>query len=84
MPVGPASDPPRDVVVAHVRERPGMDFVEVMFLESARIFHLSRSHEHFDHLLTTLREAHAAGRSLRVTLAAPHSGDIDDVQYLQR
>jgi hypothetical protein len=57
-----------------------MGFVEVMFLESPRLFRLSRSHEHFDRLLSTLQASEAAGRPVRVTLTAPHGGDIDDVQ----
>ena len=82
MSVGPPSDRQRDLTVAHVRERPGLDAVEVMFLESARTFRLSRSHEHFDRVLSALRAAEAEGRSVRVTLTIPHGGDIDDVQSL--
>ena len=59
-----------------------MDFVDVMFLESARIFHLSRSHERCDQLVSKLHESKAAGRSLRVTLITPDGGDIDDVEDL--
>jgi len=70
------------MTVAAVRDRPGTDFVEVMFLESARIFHLFRSHERFDQLLSRLRESEVAGRSLRVTLTTAHAGDIDDVKSL--
>jgi hypothetical protein len=82
MSVDPPGDRQRDLIVAHVRERPGMDFVEVMFLESARTFRLSRSHEHFDRLLSTLQASEAAGRSVRVTLTTPHGGDIDDAHSL--
>lgn len=57
-----------------------MDFVEVMFLESARPFRLSRSHEHFERVLSALKASEAAGRAVRVTLTAPHGGDIDDVK----
>jgi hypothetical protein len=80
MSVGPPSDRQRDLTVARVRERQGMDFAEVMFLESPRIFRLSRSHEHFDRLLSTLQASEVAGRPVRVTLTIPHGGDIDDVQ----
>jgi hypothetical protein len=53
-----------------------------MFLESARIFHLVRSHERFDQLLSKLRKSEASRRSLRVTLTTAYAGDIDDVQSL--
>lgn len=80
MPVGPPSDRQSDLTVAHVREPSGKDFVEVMFLQSARIFRLSRLHDRFDRLLSTLREAEAAGRSVRITVSSPHGGEIDDVE----
>ena len=80
MPVNPSGAQQRDLTVAHVRERPGMDFAEVMFLESARIFHLSRSHRRFDELLSKLREAHGTKRALRVKFTKAHGGDIDDVE----
>jgi hypothetical protein len=82
MSVGPPSDRQRDLTVAHVRERPDLGVVEVMFLESARTFRLSRSHEQFDRVLSTLQASEAVGRSVRVTLTIPHGGDIDDVQNL--
>ena len=82
MSLGPPSDRQRDLTVAHVRERPGLDVVEVMFLESARPFRLSRSHEHFDRLLSALQASEAEARSVRVTLTSPNGGDIDEVQSL--
>jgi hypothetical protein len=82
MSVGPPSDRQRDLTVAHVRERPGLDVVEVMFLESARTFRLTRSHEHFHRVLSALRAAEAEGRSVRVTLTIPNGGDIDEVERL--
>jgi len=80
MSVDRPSDRQRDLTVARVRERPGLDFVEVMFLESARIFHLSRTHDRFDQLLSKLQEPE--GRPLRVTVTTPHGADIEDVQKL--
>lgn len=82
MPVGPPSDRQRDLTVAHVRERSGADFVEVMFVESARTFRLFRSHPDFDRLLSTLTAAEAAGHRVRITLTIPHGGDIEDAQKL--
>jgi hypothetical protein len=82
MPVGPPSERQSDLTVAHLRERAGMDFVEVMFLESARIFRLPRSHDGFEQLLSNLQTSAAAGRSVRVTFTIPHGGEIADVQNL--
>jgi hypothetical protein len=80
MSVGPARDRQRELTVAHVRDRPDMDFVEVMFLQSARIFHLSRSHERFQQLLSRLQQAETSGRAANVTFTAPNGGDIEDVE----
>lgn len=82
MSVNPPGDRQRNLTVAQVRDRAGMDFVEVMFLESARIFHVSRRHEHFDQLLSRLLESEARKRALRITLVVPHGGDIEDAQEI--
>jgi plasmid replication initiation protein len=82
MSVDVPSDRQRDLTVAHVRERMETDFVDVMFLESARFFRLSRSHRHFDRLLAVLKTSEAAGRTVRVTLTVRHGDDIEDVQTL--
>jgi hypothetical protein len=82
MSVDPPSGRQRDLAVARIRDRPADDFAEVMFLESARIFRLSRSHERFDELLATLRDAEAGERRVRITLTVAHGGDISDVQKL--
>jgi hypothetical protein len=82
VPVNPSPAQQRDLTVARVRERPGVEFVEVMFLESARIFRLSRSHGRFGELLAKLREAEEAKREVRVTLTEAWGGEIEDVQEL--
>ena len=68
------------MTVARIRERPGADSVDVMFLESARVYRLVRSHPRFDHILASLRDALARRRPLTVRLPALDSGDIDDVE----
>jgi len=72
----------RELTVANVRDRPGKGFVEVMFLESARIYRLSTAHEHFAELRSMLENSAAAGRALTVSFAAANSGEIDDVREL--
>lgn len=79
MSVGPA-DRQRDLTVVHVRERPELDVVEVMFRESARIFRVSRSHANVDRLVATLKASEAGGRPVRVTLTTAQGADIDDVE----
>jgi len=70
----------RELTVARVREQPDLNYVEIMFLESPRIFHLSRSHERFEQLLARLQHANVTRRISRVTFAAPESGDIAEVE----
>jgi hypothetical protein len=82
MSLDPAGDRQRILTVAHVREPAMTTFVQVMFLESPRFYRLSRSHAQFDRLLSTLKAAEAATRTVRVTIADPHGDDIDDVQTL--
>jgi hypothetical protein len=82
VPLNPSSAQQRDLTVANVRDRPGTGFVEVMFLESARIFRVSRSHERFGELLSKLQKAADGRRALRVSFAAANGGEIDDVWEL--
>jgi hypothetical protein len=67
------------MTVAHVRERRGAESVDVMFLESARVFRLPRAHPSFDRVLGQLRDAVAHRHVLSVTLAAPDGELIEDV-----
>jgi hypothetical protein len=79
----------RELTVAHVRGSEEEDHVEVLFLESARIYRLERARPEFEELLGRLQE----GRRVRVAFtppdsevieavhdvaAAPTSGDSDD------
>jgi hypothetical protein len=70
----------RELTVAHIRSREGADHVEVMFLESARIYKLLMEQPGLDELLERLREAEQAGRAVRVGLASLDSDLIKDVQ----
>ena len=66
------------MTVARMRERP--DHWDVVFLESARIYKLSRAHPRLDALLASLRSALERKRVLRVQVAANGDATIEDVQ----
>lgn len=69
----------RQMTVAHIREQNEDDFLEVVFLESARFYRLSRKHRAFDSIVQRLREAMKSGRKLDIALAAPDSDLIEEV-----
>lgn len=69
----------RDLTVARVRIREGADHVEVLFLESARIYRLPNDCPGFDQLLRSLRDAEASRQPVRVALASPLGVIIQDV-----
>lgn len=66
----------RELTVARIRGSEEADHVEVLFLESARIYVLERARPDFDQLLARLREGH----KVRITTAPPDSDVIEDVQ----
>jgi hypothetical protein len=68
------------MTVAHVREPKESDHVEVMFLESARIFKLPRKNSKFNEILLLLREAATDARAVKVRFASPVSDVIEDVE----
>ena len=65
----------RELTVARVRGSEEADHVEVLFLESARIYLLERARPNFDDLLGRLRE----GRRVRITTSPPDGDVIEDV-----
>jgi hypothetical protein len=65
----------RELTVARVRGSEEADHVEVLFLESARIYVLERARPDFDELLDRLRE----GRRVRVAFTPPDGDVIEDV-----
>jgi len=75
-------EPPvyRELTVAHIRSREDADVVEVLCLESARIYKLPRDQPGFDRLLERLREAEAEQRAVQVGLASLDSEVIEDVR----
>lgn len=68
----------RELTVASVRGSEEADHVEVLFLESARIYVLERARPDFDELLGRLRE----GQKVRVTIAPPDGDVIEGVTDL--
>jgi hypothetical protein len=65
----------RELTVAQVRGSDDDDHVEVLFLESSRIYTLSRKRSNFDEVLARL----ASGRSVTVGLASLDADVIEDV-----
>lgn len=65
----------RQMTVVHIREQPDADYVEIVFMESARFYKLYRNNPHFGQALERLRAALAAGDGVDVGLTEPH-GDV--------
>ena len=70
----------REMRPAHLREPAGAEYVEVMFLESARIYRLLKKNPKFGEIGRRLREGVGKRRALRVFLDVPEGGVIEDVQ----
>lgn len=70
----------REMTVAHIRERKGAEYLEVVFLESARFYRVSKDNPRYDEILGHLRDAMARGRVLKVRCASLDSDIIEDVQ----
>jgi hypothetical protein len=68
------------MTVAHIREDAQPDAVEVMFLESARFYLLSRSSPNFNALLECLREAEQTRKPVEIAVTSPGSDLIEDVK----
>jgi hypothetical protein len=70
----------REMRVAHIRERKDVEYLEVMFLESARIYKLFKENPAYSEILRHLRVALARKLALRVRCAATESDVIEEVQ----
>lgn len=70
----------REMTVAHIRESKGADYVEVVFLESARFYRLLKENPTYDKALRLLRDAMEKGRVLKIGLASLDSDTINEVQ----
>jgi hypothetical protein len=68
------------MTVAHIREPEGRDYCEIVFLESARFYRLSKANQAFGEVIGTLRKAMGMGRPVRVVLATVNGDMIEEVQ----
>jgi hypothetical protein len=68
----------RELTLAAVRGSEEEGHVELIFLESARIYRLERARPGFDELLAQLHE----GRRVRMSTLPPDSDVIDDIEVL--
>ncbi len=69
-----------EMTAAHIRELQGAEFVEVMFLESARIYKLVKGNSKYEEILKRLREAVEKKRTVRVQLNLPHGNVIENAE----
>jgi hypothetical protein len=70
----------RAMTPAHIREPREADYVEVVFLESARFYRLLKSNPMYEHIVTLLRDAIGKKRALLVRCTSPESDTIVEVQ----
>lgn len=70
----------RELTVARIRTPDDEGYVEVLFLESARIYELRSDRPDFAELIELLRRAELDGRPVRVALASLDSVVIEDVR----
>lgn len=72
--------PYRPMTVANIRAAETTDFVEVVFLESARFYRLERSNRNFTEALELMQRAWSEGGTVMVALEAPDSDVIFKVK----
>ena len=70
----------KEMTAAHVRDPAAAEFVEVVFLESARFYKLYRKNKTFQRILHELRQAAEQHGKVRVFLNVPDGDVIEDVQ----
>jgi len=78
--MGDVSGIVREMTVAHIRSRPEEAFVEVLFLESPRLYRLPAGHPEFHRVLGLLRQAIGPRRLLKIRLPSLDSEVIQDVR----
>jgi hypothetical protein len=70
----------RAMTVADIRETTADDYVEVIFLESARFYKLFRENPAFGDTMTSLRESLAKGRAVDVGTRSLDSDVLEEVR----
>jgi len=69
----------REVTVAEIRELKHADYVEVIFLESARFYRLLKKNLKYEVILETLRKAQVDGAKVKVRSTFPDGDTIENV-----
>ena len=70
----------RDMTVANIRRKEEADFVEVVFLESARFYRLLKENRAYGDILEKLENALSDGEPINVGFASIESDIIEEVQ----
>jgi len=70
----------REMRVAHIRERKDGKYLEVMFLESARIYKLFRENPMYSEILRLLRAALGKKGAVKVLCTPTQSDVIEEVR----
>jgi hypothetical protein len=70
----------RPMTPAHIRGEEGTDYVEVMFLESARIYHLLKKNPSHGEIVARLHAAISAREPLKIVFASQESDVIEDAR----
>lgn len=65
---------------AHIREPPDADYVEVVFLESARFYRLFKTNPMYQQILKMLRDAVTKKRAVQVRCTSSESDVLAEVQ----
>jgi len=65
---------------AHIREPGGIDYAEVIFLESARFFRLNKENPEFDSIVALLRDASEKKLMLEIFFESSASNTIEEVK----
>lgn len=69
----------RGMTVAQIREDAGADFIEVVFLESARFYKLLKKNPAFEKMLGLLQDSLKRNRVLKIHLTSIDSDIIMEV-----
>lgn len=69
----------REMTVANIRRKEDDDFIEVVFLESARFYRLLKKNRAYRSIIRKLEEALSDGRPIRVGFVSVESDLIEEV-----
>lgn len=69
----------REMTVAHIREGSSPDYVEIIFLDSARFYTLKKDNPDFVRIMNLLSEAKSKKKVVKVYLSSLESDIIENV-----